>query len=132
MIDTMNHPQTMTTLGREDRATLRSDPSARADAGTWIGGIAHCVAPLFPYIHYQPQSDKPNFPLPTGLPFGTILWATGGCAPKSNGHKGLSYSGEKCRLEDQPCSTRWLSGNYSLFERSADSVVNKLGRDSRH
>ena len=73
MIDTINPLKIIMRVGREDRAMLRSDLSARADAGTWMGGIAHCAAPSFPSSMYQPQSDKPTLLPPTGVPFGTIF-----------------------------------------------------------
>jgi len=51
---------TLSIVGREDRATLRSDPSARADAGTSKGAPPpHAMPPLTPPCIGK-ESDKPN------------------------------------------------------------------------
>ena len=69
MIDADRGRFTMWHVGREDRALLRSNPSARTDAGTWTGASPSAGRP-FRLIMFWPQSDKPR-----GL---------GGRAPKVN------------------------------------------------
>ena len=67
-IDTCNHMSTMWVAGREDRALLRSNPSARTGAGTGAG--AYLRGRLSPPNLFWPQSEKP--------------WGSGGKAPSSD------------------------------------------------
>jgi hypothetical protein len=57
-IDNDNHAGTMGGIGREDRALLRSNPSARTDAGTGAGAYRHGGS-RSPNL-FWPQSDKPR------------------------------------------------------------------------
>jgi len=50
MMDVGRDGRTMRCIGREDRALLRSNPSARPDAGTWTG-----ASPTVPRLS-PPQS----------------------------------------------------------------------------
>jgi len=45
MLDLADPCQTMQAVGREDRALLRSNPSARSDAGRWTGASARRALP---------------------------------------------------------------------------------------
>ncbi len=68
MIDKCNDVVIIRNVGREDRALLRGNPSARFDAGTGAGAYPHggsCSPNLF-----WPESDKPR--------------GFGGSAPKAN------------------------------------------------
>ena len=67
-IDNCNHAGTMGVIGREDRALLRSNPSARTDAGTGAGSSRHGGS-RSPSL-FWPESEKP--------------WGFGGKAPKTN------------------------------------------------
>ncbi len=49
MIDRAAGGRKMESIGREDRALLRSNPSARSDAGTWAG--ASRQGQLLPPLH---------------------------------------------------------------------------------
>jgi len=57
-IDNCSHAGTMGVIGREDRALLRSNPSARTDAGTSAGSSRHGGS-RSPCL-FWPESDKPR------------------------------------------------------------------------
>ena len=57
-IDNGDHAGTMVVIGREDRALLRSNPSARTDAGTGAGASPHGGS-RSPSL-FWPESDKPR------------------------------------------------------------------------
>jgi len=57
-IDNRSHAGTMGVIGREDRALLRSNPSARTDAGTSAGSSRHGGS-RSPCL-FWPESDKPR------------------------------------------------------------------------
>lgn len=60
MIDWRRRTVTITQVGREDRALLRSTPSARSDAGTWTGTSPfHEECPSPPSL-FWPESEKPR------------------------------------------------------------------------
>jgi len=70
-IDNCSHAGTMGIIGREDRALLRSNPSARTDAGTWTG-VSPVAGRLSALNMFWPQSENP--------------WGSGGRAPSSDPH----------------------------------------------
>jgi len=57
-VDKCNHAGTMELVVREDRALLRSNPSARTDAGTDAGSSRHGGS-RSPSL-FWPESDKPR------------------------------------------------------------------------
>ena len=59
MIESRRPRRIMNDVRREDRALLRSNPSARRDAGRWTGASATADASSLPFI-FRPQSEKPN------------------------------------------------------------------------
>ena len=62
MVDLRCRSETMAIAGREDRALLRSNPSARADAGTWAGaGLLERPLPSLSTCSGR-QGDKPRGP----------------------------------------------------------------------
>src|SRR3954454_22095272 len=100
-VDIQIQRQKMANVGREDRAMLGSNPSARTDGGTSSGVSRNGrLLPLLPRMSC-PKSDKPisdPYHSPrtrrqvfgiTGLPFGNIYRAQGhfvqdqGCAKRS-------------------------------------------------
>ena len=58
-IDKCNHVGTMGVVGREDRALLRSNPSARTDAGTRTGASRPAGRLSAPNMFWL-QSEKPR------------------------------------------------------------------------
>ncbi len=85
-IDFHSQLPTMPTVAGEDRALLRSNPSARIDDGA-SAGVSLKPRLLLPLLMPCPKSDKPISltghstlmkscsPNPTGLPFGNIFRA---------------------------------------------------------
>ena len=57
-IDNCSHAGTMGVIGREDRALLRSNPSAGTEAGTGAGSSRHGGS-RSPNL-FWPQSEKPR------------------------------------------------------------------------
>ena len=87
-IDKCSHVGTMGDVGREDRALLRSNPSARSDAGTGSGAYPHGGS-RSPSL-FWPESDKP--------------WGFGGKAPKTN-------PGAVCQLSRSTGRSRVAQGD---------------------
>ena len=85
MIDDVRRVATMRVVGREDRALLRSNPSARADAGTWAGASARrrlllsspCSGSEAINLGVWGRAPTPRRGVssPTGLPYGNIVGA---------------------------------------------------------
>ena len=88
-VDNCKHAGTMRDIGREDRALLRSNPSARTDAGTGAGAYSHGGS-RSPSL-FWPQSDKP--------------WGFGGKAPKTN-------PPAVCQLSRSSGLDRWLGAGF--------------------
>src|SRR3989442_282920 len=87
VIDFVDHSGTIKLVGREDRALLRSNSSARADAGTDTGACS-CICRLLVAIHIcsglkalnlgvwgKAPKQKTSTPAQSGLPFGNISGA---------------------------------------------------------
>jgi hypothetical protein len=60
MIDRYGATGTMPNVEREDRALLRSNPSARLDAGTWTGASLNVTWRLPPLNMFWLRSEKPR------------------------------------------------------------------------
>jgi hypothetical protein len=80
MIDTGAAHWKMESIGREDRALLRSNPSARSDAGTWAGASRQGPPP--PPLHVLALNAKNlgaeescDCSPRTGVPYGNIFRA---------------------------------------------------------
>lgn len=84
MIDA-DHPETtIAAVGREDRALLRSNPSARTGAGTWTGASPSPARRPAPPTLFWPESDKP--------------WGSGGQAP-SHPHRAVCHLARSTGLD---------------------------------
>ena len=75
MIDTSRGLWKMISVGWEDRALLRSNPSAQSDAGTWAGAPRQGQLPPPPPCSGS-KCDKPRhaITLPTLTPHRCAIW----------------------------------------------------------
>jgi hypothetical protein len=95
MIDEIRMGVTMCVVGREDRALLRSNPSARSDAGTWAGASARqgLLSPspcsgseaLNLGVWGRAPTPRSGARTPTGVPYGNI--------GRGEGHRGTITRG---------------------------------------
>ena len=95
MIDEIRMGVTMCVVGREDRALLRSNPSARSDAGTWAGASARqgLLSPspcsgseaLNLGVWGRAPTPRSGARTPTGVPYGNIFRGGNNSRPANQG-----------------------------------------------